>query len=187
MESVQVWRQQPAPLAGRDFHPVVTPVEGGQALSVVQRHALGALKEHEVTQRLLAERQQRQVNARRVVAGRLREVGPGQVRRGPDRGQQVLHQRQVQHLLGGDMHDLPAPARRGGELGIGQPLARGLLQRERREQVLRHDAVLQLGRLAQDIDQRLTVLDDERRLGRCLPAPGRDDLGQPPPGRRGAV
>ena len=163
------------------------PVDRGQSLGVVQRHPLGALKEHEVPQRLLAERQQRQVNAGRVVAGGLREVRPGQVRRGADRGQQVLHQGQVQHLLGGDVHDLLAPALHRGGLGVGQPLGRGLLQRERREQVLRHDAVLQFGRLAQDVDQRLAVLDHERRLGRRQPAPGGDHLGQPPGRPRGAV
>jgi hypothetical protein len=44
------------------------------------------------------------------------------MRRGADRGQQVLHQRQVQHLLGGDVQDLLAPAQRGGGLRVAQPL-----------------------------------------------------------------
>ncbi len=34
--------------------------------------------------------------------------------------------------------------------------------------------MLELGRLAQDVDQRLTVLDDERRLGRRQAASGGD-------------
>ena len=37
--------------------------EGGQPLGVVQVHALGTLKEHEVLERGLAERQQGQVHA----------------------------------------------------------------------------------------------------------------------------
>ena len=84
-------------------------LERGHALGVLEVHALGALEEHEMAQRLIAERQQGQVHARRVVAGGLREVRPGQVRGRADGGQQVLHQRQVQHLLGGHVGDLLAP------------------------------------------------------------------------------
>jgi hypothetical protein len=73
-----------------------------------------------------------------------------------------------------------------GSLGPGQPLGRGLLQRERREQVLSHDAVLKLRRLAQDVDQRLTVLDHEWRLSRRKPASGGDHLSEPPTWLRAA-
>ena len=45
------------------------PAERGQPVGVGDVHALGALEEHEVAQRLLAERQQRQLHAGRVVAG----------------------------------------------------------------------------------------------------------------------
>ena len=156
-------------------------LERGHARGVLDVHALGALEEHEVAQRLLAERQQRQVHARRVVAGGLREVRPGQVRGGADGGQQVLHQRQVQHLLGGHVGYLLAPILdRCCFLG-GQPLVLQLLQAEGRVQVLAHDAVLKLGGLAEHVDQRLAVLDHERRLGRRQAAPGGDHLGQPSP------
>ena len=84
-----------------------------------------------------------------VVTGGLRKVRPGQVRRGADRGQHVLYKGQVQHLLRGDMQDLPPPALHGSGLGIGQALGGGLFQPERCEQVLDDDAVLKLGRLAQ--------------------------------------
>jgi hypothetical protein len=86
---------------------------GGHPLRVVGVHALRALQEHEVLQRGLTERQQRQVQAGRVVAGWVREVRPGQVRGAADGGQQVLHQGQVQHLLRGDVADVLAPARAG--------------------------------------------------------------------------
>ena len=65
-------------------HAAARPCASGHPLGVLDVHALGALEEHEVAQRLLAERQQRQVHPGRVVAGGLREVRPGQVRRRAD-------------------------------------------------------------------------------------------------------
>jgi hypothetical protein len=81
-------------------HHRCRPADRGQAIGVGQVHSLRPLQEHEVAQRLLAERQQRQLHARRVMAGGRRQVRPGHVRRGADRRQQVVHQGQVQHLLG---------------------------------------------------------------------------------------
>ena len=159
-----------------------------EPVAVVQVHALGTLEEHEVPQRLLPERQQRQVNPGGIVAGRVGEVRPGQVRRGADRGQQVLHQRQVQHFLRGDVRDDLAPAPGGGQFFGREALALVLLEGERREQVLAHDAVLQFCGLAQHVDQRLAVLDHERCLRRGQAAAGGDDLRQPSAlggGRRG--
>ena len=155
--------------------------EGGHPLRVVQVHALRALQEHEVLERGLAERQQRQVHAGRVVGGGMREVRPGQVRGAADGGQQVLHQGQVQHLLGGDVADVLAPALDRLRFLGAQALVLGLLQRERGVQVLAHDAVLELGGLAQHVVQRLAVLDHERRLGRGQPAARRDHLCEPSP------
>ena len=103
----------------RSFMQRRGPADGGQALGVVQVHALRAFQEHEVPQRLLAERQQRQLHPCRVVAGGRGQVRPGQVRRGADGRQQVLHQRQVQHLLRGHVRDLLAPALHRGQLGPG--------------------------------------------------------------------
>ena len=155
---------------------------GGHPLRVVQVHALRSLQEHEVLERGLAERQQRQVHAGRVVGGGMREVRPGQVRGAADGGQQVLHQGQVQHLLGGDVADVLAPALDRLRLFGAQALGFGLLQRERGVQVLAHDAVLEFGRLAQHVVQRLAVLDHQRRLGRGQPAARRDHLCEPSPG-----
>jgi hypothetical protein len=154
--------------------------ERGHPGGVLEVHALGALEEHEVAQRLLAERHQRQVHAGRVVAGGLREVRPGQVRGRTGGGQQVLHQRQVQHLLRADMEDVLAPALDRLRLGGGEALVGGLLQAEGRVQVLAHDPVLELRGLAEHVEQRLAVLDDERFLGRGQAAPRGDHLGQAP-------
>jgi len=151
----------------------------GQALGVVQRHALGALQEYEMPQRRLAEGQQRQLDPGRVMLGRLRQVRPGQVRGRPDRRQQIVHQGQVKHLLGSHVPDLLPPAGDRGQFRLGQPLVGRLLEGEYREHVLAHDRVLQLCRLAEHVDQRLPVLDDERRLGRGQPAPGSDHLSKP--------
>ena len=148
---------------------------------VLDVHALRAFEVHEVPQRLVAERHQRQVHAGRVVAGGLREVRPGQVRGRADGGQQVLHQRQVQHLLRGHVGDLLAPSSDGLFFFRGQAFGLRLLQAEGGVQVLAHDAVLEFGGLAEHVDQRLAVLDHERRLGRGQAAPGRDHLGEPPP------
>ena len=137
-----------------------------------------------MAQCLLAERQQRQLDPRRVVIGGLRQVRPGQVRGSADRGQQVVHQGQVQHLLGRHVRDLLAPSGHRRELPLRQSLLGGLLERERREQVLAHDAVLQLGGLAQHVDQRLAVLDHEGCLRGGLATPGGEDLCEPAlPGR----
>ena len=172
-------------LAARDdlavLHGRGGAAERGHPGRVLDVHALRALEEHEMAQRRLAERQQRQVHAGRVVAGGLREVRPGQVGGRADGGQQVLHQRQVQHLLGGHVRDLLAPSLDGLFFFCGQALVLRLLQAEGRVQVLAHDAVLELGGLAEHVDQRLAVLDHERRLGRGQAAPGRDHLGEPPP------
>jgi len=51
-----------------------------------------------------------------------------------------------------------------------EALVRPVLQRERREEILAHDAVFELGGLTEHVDQRLTVFDDEWRFRRCLPA-----------------
>src|SRR4029077_16257986 len=57
----------------------------------------------------------------------------------------------------------------------------GLLQAERGVQVLAHDPVLELRGLAEHVEQRLAVLDDERLFRRRQAAPSGDSLGEPPP------
>ena len=78
-------------------------------------------------QRLLAERKKCEADPGRVVARRCRQVGAGEVRRGADRREQVLHEREVQHLLGRHMGDDLPPALHGRELVLGQPFVGALL------------------------------------------------------------
>ena len=110
---VQVADRREVLAAGNDV-PLVhlrrRPAYRGEASGVVQVHAFRALQEHEVPQRLLAEWQQCQLDAGRVVRSRSGQVRPDQVRRGANGGQHVLHEGQVQHLLGGDMRHLLPPA-----------------------------------------------------------------------------
>ncbi len=154
--------------------------ERGRAVGVLEVHPLGAFEEHEVAQGRLPERDKRQVHAGRVGARGLGKVRPGQVRGRAHGGQHVLHQGQVQHLLGGHVGDRGAPALDGLVLLGGEPLLLRLLQAEGGVQVLAHDAVLELGRLAQHVDQRLAMLDHERGLGRSQAASAGDHLREPP-------
>ena len=59
----------------------------------------------------------------------------------------------------------------------GQALLDPLLERERREQVLEHDEVLQLRGLAERVDQRLAVLD-AARVRVIRPPADLEDAGQ---------
>ena len=86
------------------------PLEGLEPLGVLDVHALGPLEEREVAERRLAEREQLDADARRVGVGRHREVGAGEARRRADRRQQVLDEREVEHLLGADLEQRLAPA-----------------------------------------------------------------------------
>ena len=148
-------------------------------LCALQLHALGALEEHEVAQCRLAERHQRQVDAGGIVPRRCGQVRAGEVRSRADRRQQVLHEREVEHLLGCDMRDHPSPAKHRLERVGGETLVFALLEGEGREQVLAHDPVLELRGLVEHVDQRLAVLDHERRLRRRLATARRDHLRQP--------
>jgi hypothetical protein len=74
-----------------------------------------------------------------------------------DRGEHVLHEREVQHLTGGDVGDRAPPAGDGVELLGREPFLRALLERERREQALAHEPVLELGGLAEHVDERLAL------------------------------
>jgi hypothetical protein len=150
-----------------------------EARRAPQRHPLGTFEEHEVPQRLLSKRHEGQADAGRIVLGRGRQVGAGEVRRGADRREQVLDQREVEHLVSRHVGDDLAPALHGRQLVLGQPLVGALLEREHGEQVLEHDPVLQLSGLVEHVDQRLAMLDHERRLGRRLAAARLDHLGEP--------
>ncbi len=154
--------------------------ERGKALRVGHVHALRSLEVGEVAQGDLAEGHQHQLDLRRERARRDREVRAAQVRRGAHGGEQVLHQREVQHLLLGDVDELVAPVLHERLHVGGEALAGVLLERERGEEVLAEDEMLQLGGLAEDVDQRLAVLDADRRLGVDVLAADRQDVREPP-------
>ena len=139
--------------------------QGPQPFSVVEGHALGAFEVQEVAQGLFAKGEQSQFDRGRVVPCRLGQVGAREVRGGPQGSQHVGGQRQVEHFLARYAEDGGPPAVDGRSLLLAQPLIGAFLQAEGREQVLAHQGVLQLGRGADHVDERLAVLDDERRLG----------------------
>jgi hypothetical protein len=148
---------------------------------VLQFHALRALEKQEVPQRRLAERHECQCDASRKVTRRGRQARAAEVRSRTDRRQQILYQRQVQHLLRRDVGNDPPPSASSIEFLRGDPLVLALLERAGSEQVLTHDPVLELGRLAEHVDQRLTVLDHKRCLGVREATARSYDLSQPPP------
>jgi hypothetical protein len=71
------------------------------------------------------------------------------MRRGADRGEQVLHEREVEHLLLRDGENDVAPAVDRLELPGGEALIDSLLHGERGEEVLAQDRVLELRRFSQ--------------------------------------
>jgi len=107
------------------------------------------------------------------------QIRPAKVRRRANRGQQVLHQREVQHLLACDAEDGPPPPQDRLEFLGGKPFSLALLEGKGREEVLAHDAVLKLRRLAQHVDQCLAMLDDKRSLRRGKPAARSYELSEP--------
>ena len=155
----------------------------------VQLHALGPLQEDEVPERRRPERHECQVHPGGIVVRGCREVRTREVRSRSDRRQQVVHEREVEHLLGRHVRDRGPPAVDRRQLAAGQSLVLALLERERREQVLAHDPVLELGRLAQHVDQRLAMLDHKRRLrarpSRPATRASRRAAPDPRPGRAG--
>ena len=99
-----------------------------EPLGVLDVHPLGPLEEGEMTERGLTERQQLDPDAGRIAVRRHREVRAGEARRGADGRQQVLDQREVEHLLLADAQQRLAPALDRGERLGRQPFIDGLLE-----------------------------------------------------------
>ena len=148
-------RQQ---VRARDPTVVVRMAEAG---AVRDLEALRPLDEHEVIERGLAERHQGHQDVGRKVPGAHRERGTPQVRRGPDRGEQVVHHRQVQHFFQRDLTQRAAPAFDRRQFGRRHALARVALQRPLRVQVRAHHRVLELRGLAQQVDEFFAILYDD--------------------------
>ena len=146
-------------------------------------------------QRGLAEGHELDPDAGGIRIRRHREVRAGESRRGADGRQQVLDEREMEHLLRADLEQRLPPSGDRRQRFRRQALFFPLLERESCEEVLEHHEVLQLGGLADGVDQGLPVLD---AAGMCVvdPAPdldhvrertlgdGIDDLGHRDPLRR---
>jgi hypothetical protein len=136
----------------------------GEALGVLQRHPLGPLQVHEMTQRPLTEGQQRDLYSGRIPPRQDREVGALEMRCRADSGQDVSGQRQVQHLLLDDVDQRGFPCLHPCDLLRREVLARGALERELRVQVLAHQAMLDLAGLAEQVDKLFPAPHLQRRL-----------------------
>ncbi len=135
-------------------------------------------------QRPLVERQELHPDARGIGVRREREVGTLERGPGTDRREEVLHEREVEHLLLGNVDQLPTPAPRRVELILRETFVVAILEREGGVEVLAHHQLLERGGLAERPDQRLAVLQDHRRLARDGAAACREELHQPAAGRR---
>ena len=151
-----------------------------QRILVGHVEALRALEVDQVPQRRLVERQELDLDAGRVGVRRQREARALEGGAGTDRGQQVLHEREMEHLLLRDVDELAPPAPRRLELDLAQALVLAVLHRERGIQVLAHHQLLECGRLAEGPDQRLAMLEDHRRRTGVDTATRREELHQPP-------
>ena len=135
--------------------------DGSKPSASLQLHALGTLEEEEVAQRSLAEGHEGELHTRRVALGLVRHVRAGDVGRRTDGGEEVVDERPVEHLLGGDAeHHRAPPLDRLEVLGRERVVGRRL-QAERGVEVLAHQPVLELGGLAEQVRERLAVLDDD--------------------------
>jgi hypothetical protein len=86
------------------------------------------------------------------------KVRPPEVGRSADCGQEVAHGSKMEHLFDGNAAKQPAPLAYLPKLGIRDALVRAALQAERGEQIAAHHAMLDFGRLGQEVDQLRTVL-----------------------------
>ena len=133
---------------------------GVEAVGVLQLHALGALEEQEVAQRPFAEGHECELHARRVALRLVRHVRPGDVGGRSDCREEVVDERPVQHLLGSNAEDGGTPTLERRDVLGRQGRIGPRLEAERGVEVLAHQRVFELGRLAEQVRERLAVLDD---------------------------
>jgi len=132
-----------------------------EAGAIGNQKPLGSLDVHEVIERRLAEGRERHQDTGRKVAGPDRERRSPQMRCRPDRREQVIHQRQVQHFLERDLRQRTAPALDRRQFGRRHVFVQAALERPLGVQIRTHDRVLELGRFAQQVDELFAVLDDD--------------------------
>jgi hypothetical protein len=95
-----------------------------EARAVGEVRPFRSFQEKDVIERRGVERRERHDDARRVVAGRHREVRTPPVRRSADGAHPIGDQREVHHLLACDVDDDGAKARRRRRFLARQPAAR---------------------------------------------------------------
>ena len=131
---VQVTDRVPFLRTGRELQIIVSQrvhlAERGESFRILEGHPFRALEIHEVTERPLPERHQRDLNIRRVPAGQDGEVRPLEMRRRADRRQDVRGQGQVQHLLLDDVDESGFPRLDPRQLLGGDALRDAPLQRK---------------------------------------------------------
>ena len=135
-----------------------------EVFSIGALHPLRPLQVHKMLQRRLAKGEQPKLHAGRVAPGLVWHVGPAHIRSRPDGREQVLHHRPVQHLLPGDGEDHLTPALHRIQLISAKTGTWRALETERGVQVLTHQGVLKLSRLAQQVGQLLAVPHHDRGL-----------------------
>ena len=140
--------------------------ERGESFRILEGHPFRALEIHEVTERPLPERHQRDLNIRRVPAGQDGEVRPLEMRRRADRRQDVRGQGQVQHLLLDDVDEGGFPRLDPRQLLRGYALRDAPFQGKLGVEVFAEEAVFQLTGLTQQVDELLPALDAKGRLRR---------------------
>src|SRR5437868_4916780 len=126
---------------------------------IFQIHAFGPLQVEKMLQGMFAKRQEGQLDPWRIVLRALGKVGMAQEGMGPNGGQQVAHQGQMQHLLGSNQRNHALPAFDRFELSRRHAFAHVTLQTESREQIFAHDHMLQRRCFGEHEDELFAVFD----------------------------
>ena len=131
----------------------------GKFRGIFQLHSFGPLQVEKMLQGMFAKRQEGQLDPWRIVLRALGKVGMAQEGMGPNGGQQVAHQGQMQHLLGSNQRHHALPAFDRFELSRRHAFAHVTLQTESREQIFAHDHMLQRRCFGEHEDELFAVFD----------------------------
>ncbi len=126
---------------------------------IFQVHAFGPLQVEKMLQGMFAKGQQGQLDPWRIVLRALGKVGMAEVWMGPNGGQQVAHQGQMQHLLGSNQSNNALPPFDGFELSRRHALAHVTLQTESSKQIFAHDHLLERRCFGEYEDELFAVFD----------------------------
>src|SRR5215469_7130366 len=126
---------------------------------IFQIHPLGPLQVEKMLQGMVAKGQQGQLDTWRIVLRALGEVGMAEVGMGPDGGQQVAHQGEMQHLLGSNERNNLLPAFDRCELSCRHALVHVTLQTKSGEEIFAHDHMLKRRCFREHEDQLFAIFD----------------------------